>query len=97
MFIFSHLQVFSTCLCDFFSFKNPSARHWWLTPEIPATQKAESRKIEVRSQPRQMVLETLKPITKKVWGREAQGVGPEFKPQYCKKQKRICCVIYKYL
>jgi hypothetical protein len=28
-----------------------------------------------------------KPITKKRAGGVAQGVGPEFKPQYCKKKK----------
>jgi hypothetical protein len=27
------------------------ARHWWLTPVILATQEAEIRRIEVRSQP----------------------------------------------
>jgi hypothetical protein len=34
-------------------------RHPWLMPVIPATQKAEIRRITVRSQPRQIVLETL--------------------------------------
>jgi hypothetical protein len=33
--------------------------HWWLTPVILATQEAEVRRIEVRSQPRQIVCETL--------------------------------------
>jgi hypothetical protein len=28
-----------------------------------------------------------KPFTKRA-GRVAQGVGPEFKPQYCKKKKK---------
>jgi hypothetical protein len=32
---------------------------WWLMPVILATQKAKIRRIEVRSQPRQIVLETL--------------------------------------
>jgi hypothetical protein len=27
------------------------ARHWWLTPAIPATQEAEIRRFEVQSQP----------------------------------------------
>jgi hypothetical protein len=35
------------------------ARYWWLTPVILATQEAEIRRIMVRSQPRQIVLETL--------------------------------------
>jgi hypothetical protein len=31
------------------------AQSWWLMPVIPATQKAEIRRIEVQSQPRQIV------------------------------------------
>jgi hypothetical protein len=43
----------------------------------------------VQSQPRQIVCEILSQKTKqkshtKRAGGEAQGVGPEFKPQYCK-------------
>jgi hypothetical protein len=48
------------------------------------TQGSEIRRIEVQSQPRQIVHETLsrkKSITKKKTGGVAQGVGPEFKPQ----------------
>jgi hypothetical protein len=30
-----------------------------------------------------------KPFTKKRAGEEARGVGPEFKPQYYKKKKKI--------
>jgi hypothetical protein len=44
----------------------------------------------VRSQPRQIVFETLsqkKTITKTHLG-VAQGVGPELKPQYRKKKKK---------
>jgi hypothetical protein len=46
----------------------------------------------VQSQPGQIVLKTLsqkKYITKKELGGVAQGVGPEFKPQYHKKGKKI--------
>jgi hypothetical protein len=45
----------------------------------------------VRGQPRKIVLETLSqknPIQKKSGG-VVQGVDPEFKPQYCKKKKRV--------
>jgi hypothetical protein len=41
--------------------------------------------------PRQIVRNTLsqkKPITKKELGGVAQGEGPEFKHQYCKKKKK---------
>jgi hypothetical protein len=37
----------------------PRSQVPWLTPVIPATQEAEIRRIEVQSQPRQIVLETL--------------------------------------
>jgi hypothetical protein len=36
-----------------------SARSWWLTPVILATQEAEIRNIVVQSQPRQIVFKTL--------------------------------------
>jgi hypothetical protein len=49
-------------------------------PVILATQEAEIRRISVQSQ--QFVRPYLeKPFT-------AQGVGPEFKPQYCKTNKQ---------
>jgi hypothetical protein len=35
------------------------ARNWWLIPIIQATKEAETRKIMVQSQPRQIVCETL--------------------------------------
>jgi hypothetical protein len=57
-------------------------------PVILATQEVEIRKIGVQSQPRQIgklgdpISKT--PITKKGWWR-AQGIGPEFRSQYCPK------------
>jgi hypothetical protein len=63
-------------------------RHWWLKPIILATQEAEIRRFMVQSQPRQIVLMTLSqknPLQKRA-GRVAQGVGPEFKPQYHKNK-----------
>jgi hypothetical protein len=59
-------------------------------PVILATQEAEIRRIAVRSQPRQIVLETLISkisITKRAGG-VTQSEGPEFKPQYHKKKKK---------
>jgi hypothetical protein len=44
---------------DFVSKNQVLARHWWLTPVIPATQEAEIRRIAVQSQPGQIVHETL--------------------------------------
>jgi hypothetical protein len=54
---------------------------------ILATQEAEIRRISVGSQPGR------DPISKKTHhnkrtGRVAQGVDPEFKPQYCQKKKK---------
>jgi hypothetical protein len=58
-------------------------------PIILATQEAEIRRIMVRSQSRQIVLETLsgKNPSHKRAGGMAQGLGPEFKPLYQKKKK----------
>jgi hypothetical protein len=55
-----------------------------LTPVILATQEAEIRQIVVQSQPREIVLKTLsqKNPSQTRAGGVAQGVGPEFKPQY---------------
>jgi hypothetical protein len=39
--------------------KQKTAGHWWLTPVILATQEAEIRRLTVRSQPGQIVHETL--------------------------------------
>jgi hypothetical protein len=68
-----------------FQLKKERAGHQWLTPAILATQEAEIRRIADRSQPRQVVC---KALHKKRVARVAQGVGPEFKPQYHKKKKR---------
>jgi hypothetical protein len=56
----------------------------WLMPVILAIQEAEIRRIIVRSQPGQIVCETLSQKKKKNVDGVAQGIGPEFKPQYCK-------------
>jgi hypothetical protein len=69
--------------------------HWWLTTIILATQEAEIRRIEVQRQPRKIVHETLsrKNPSQKGAGGVAQGVGPEFKPQYCKNNKIITIIM----
>jgi hypothetical protein len=61
-------------------------------PIILATEEAEIRRMVLQSQPGQIVLKTLaqKNLSRKRTGGVAQGVGPEFKPQNCKKkQKKI--------
>jgi hypothetical protein len=57
-------------------------------PVILTTQEAEIRRITVRSQPGQIVCKTLsrKNPSQKRTGGMAQGIGPEFKPQYHKKK-----------
>jgi hypothetical protein len=65
--------------------------HQWLTSVNLAIQEAEIRKIEVRSQPRQVVSKIIsqkKPITKKGQCCGSKCCGTEFKPQYHKKQKQ---------
>jgi hypothetical protein len=59
-------------------------------PKIPATQEAEIRRIEIQSQPWQIVCKTPsgKSLHKNRAGGVAQGKGPEFKPQYRKKKKK---------
>jgi hypothetical protein len=68
----------------------PKAGHLWLTPVILDTQEAEIRRIELQSQPRQIVSETLswKTLHKNRAGGVAQGEGPEFKSQYHTKKRR---------
>jgi hypothetical protein len=60
-------------------------------PVILATQETELKRIMVQSQP--WTNSSHDPISKnpikKRAGGVAQGVGPEFKPQYCKKKKKI--------
>jgi hypothetical protein len=53
---------------------------------ILATQEAEIRRIAVQSQLRQIVFETLSQNNPSQRVDVAQGVGPEFKPQYHQKQ-----------
>jgi hypothetical protein len=62
----------------------------WLTPGILATQEAEIGGSRLEGSPGKQFCETLyrKTLYQKRAGGVAQGVGPEFKPQYCKKQKR---------
>jgi hypothetical protein len=70
--------------------KEQHTGHCWLKPIILATQEAEIRRIMVQSQPGQIVPETLsqKQPSQKRAGGVAQGVGPEFKPQYHKKKTK---------
>jgi hypothetical protein len=74
-------------------------------PIILSIQEAEIWKITVQSHTRQIVHETLtqKNPQQKMAGGVAQGIGPEFKPQYHKKrelqftvfnQKKVSCACY---
>jgi hypothetical protein len=62
----------------------------WLTPVILAIQEAEIRRVTVRSQPGQIIRETLaqKPLHKNRAGEMAQGESPEFKPKYRKNKNK---------
>jgi hypothetical protein len=63
-------------------------------PVILATREAEISRIVVQSHPGQIVHKTLsrKNPSQKRAGGMAQGVGPEFKPQYHKKRKNYFSV-----
>jgi hypothetical protein len=65
------------------------ARRLWLTLIILATQETEIGRIAIRSQSRKIVCKTIsqKNLSQKRTGGVAQGVDPEFKPQYHKKRK----------
>jgi hypothetical protein len=69
------------------TFKVEGSRHPRFMLAILDTQEAEIRRIKIQSQPRQIVHETLSQNdqSQKRTGGVAQGVGPEFKPQYHKK------------
>jgi hypothetical protein len=85
------LIIFISLTNSFFNFhgKKMITRCWWLTPVVLATQETEIRRIAIWRQPGQIVLETpsWKYLTQKSAGGVAQGVGPEIKPQHCKKRK----------
>jgi hypothetical protein len=55
------MGIFVCLLCVYLPKQNISSQagRWWLTPVILATQEAEIRRIEIRSQPGQIVHETL--------------------------------------
>jgi hypothetical protein len=68
--------------------------HWWLTSIIQATQEADIRRIVVRSQPGQIVLQRAylkKTLHKNMVGGVAQGEGPELNPTTPKKKKKKKC------
>jgi hypothetical protein len=67
------------------------AGRWWLLPIILATQEAEIRRMQFEASPGKIVCKTLSRKKKKSQKRDggvAQGVDPEFKPQYCQKKKK---------
>jgi hypothetical protein len=55
--------IHGTCLCANRANRKSLSGRWWLKPVILATQEVEIRRITVRSQPRQIVLQD--PISKK--------------------------------
>jgi hypothetical protein len=76
------------------------AGHWWLTPVILATQETEIRRIEIRSQPKLIVWETLsqkKPFTntKKRWW-SGSRCRPWAQSPVLHKQKNLWSQIYLF-
>jgi hypothetical protein len=86
IFSYIHTNVLGSNSTPFDRLFRLLAGHRWLTPVILATQEAEIRRIKVWSQPKQIVHKTISnnPSQRKA-GKVAEGVGPEFEPQYCKK------------
>jgi hypothetical protein len=66
------------------------ARCWWFTSVIPATQEAEVRRIKIRSQSGEIVLEilSLKNLSQKRADGVTEGAGLEAKPQYHKNKTK---------
>jgi hypothetical protein len=58
---------------------------WWLMLVILATQENLGSKPAQATSLQDLILKN--PVTKNCAGGVAQGKGPEFKPQYCKKKK----------
>jgi hypothetical protein len=66
---------------------------------ILTAKEAETRKMVVQSQPKQIVCKTLSqktPLRKRVVV-QVQGISPEFKTQYCKKKKRYVSSIPSFI
>jgi hypothetical protein len=62
----------------------------WLILVILATQEAEIRRLEVRSQLEQIIRRPF--LEKNPSQKRVQSAGPEFKPQYDKKPKNLLIV-----
>jgi hypothetical protein len=78
----AHGYILKPCLKKKKKKERKEVRCLWLMPVILATQEAEIRWIEFRSQPRQIVSQDVISKTKTIIKRAggvAQGIGPEFK------------------